>query len=398
MKKQRTKSERKIKLKQEISEHMSDLKQFVKESTRHRKDYEENDIENPDAEECHRKLFDTVDWLVEHCAYDQIGDVYNELNDDEIEAMDNIIHDIVYRFEYPVKDSKGDIDSIVVTPFAIPIMIMVPIIYRDRVPRLKELNGEVTERSSAKLLRNCLNLGAEPTVIIDGRLWRNDEAGWEDFDAVIQYIKGFVMYVSNLSPTVSSLKVRSVRNRGERAEEKDGMYCFTRTITGMVMSGDVNIDLQLFGYNDAEKGIVENHFANEFAIICESDLNSVGIKGAKVLLLSQWPIELWEVPETVISFVHILYLRKEAARAESETPYSGGNRTLKILIYHKNDAVDVKLSVYDDCCSEPFFKYTWDVVYGLETPESVLDNIMRICKEELRVNNMTLDYMSDENI
>jgi len=384
---------KKTKLKKEISTRILDLKQFIKGVVQYRKEYEESGIENPDDKDFHDNVFNTVEWLIEHHAYEEIQNIYDELDENEIEAIDDAINIIVYRFEYFVEDSKGDIDSIVVTPFAVPMMIMVPMKYKDRVTHLEGLPKSVTETASTKFLRNCLDLCAEPSIIIDGKLWRNDEAGWDDFDVIMQYLRGFIMYASKMSSIVPSLKVRNVKDNNERIEEKDEMYVLTRTITGLVISGDIDIDSKLFGYNDAEKGVMENHFTREFAVSCESELNGIGIKGAKVLPLSQWPIELWEVPETAIHFVHILDLRKMAACAESDTPYKGRNRTLKIGVDQKRESVDVKLSVYDERFDEPFFTYTWDVAYGLETPESVLDDIMRICTEELSVSEVLIEEL-----
>lgn len=382
---------KKIKLKQEVHTHISDLRQFVKKVVLHRKQYEDDEIENPDAKEFYGKLFDTVEWLIEHNAYEQIQGISDGIDDDESEVINDIINDVVYRFEYPVDDGKGGIDSLIVTPFAIPIMIMAPITYMGHIARLKELPKTIVETTSTKLLRNCLDLGLEPTTIIDNRLWKNDEAGWDNFGIIMQYLRGFIANISNLSPTVQSLKVRNASRPNKHIEEQDSLYAITGTITGVVISEDVDIDAKLFGYVDTEKGIMENSFTNEFAISCESELNSMGIEDVRVQPLSPWPVELWEVPEIVVHFIHILDLRKKANQAASETPYSGGNRTISIVPDQKNDAIIIRILVYDEHLNKPFFTYTWDVAHGLETPESVIDDIMRICTEELKVNNVLID-------
>ena len=380
-----------------IKDYISDLKEFVKKVSQYEKQYKDDGIENPDAEELYHKLFRTVRWLVDNDAFEQMKNSCNKMDDDEIYIIEDIINDIVYRFEYPVEDNEGNIYSLIVTPFAIPITIVAPIVYAERIASLENLPKTIEDVRSSKLIRNCLNLGAEPITLVDGRLWKNDEVGWEDFGLVRRYLKGIVANISNLSPTVPSLKIRNISRSNRHVEKRDvSTYVITRTLVGTVISENVDIENKLFGCDDNEnsddneKEIAINSFMKEFSILCENELKSMDIEDVTVRPLSPWPIELFEVPDTVVRFSNMLDFSQRVSLAARETQYSGGDRTLNIIPDDINRVTIMNLLVYDNNSNKPFFTYTWNIANGLENPESIVDNIVTLCTKELKVNKILI--------
>ncbi len=306
------------------------------------------------------QLFYIVDWLVNKRASDRIEDIlYCNISEREIEIIKYVITETVYRLECPTDNEEG----ITITPFAIPIAIIAPIAYKSKLESLTSLPKTAMDTASSKLIRNGLNLGAEPTILLDNRLWRSDIQEWKQHTAVRDYLIGIALYLSKISPVIRPLTaIKRTKIKMNNQHDENKFYLITRSFTGAVISNDDEIDLALFGYNRVENlpdGVdpPEMVFMNEFALTCKHELENLGIKNADVLPISPWPLELWQVPEETLHFQRVLDIQQQATHAVKKLGGAPRNGSLEIvLLPDEEHMIDIKLLAYEE--------HALDTLYG----------------------------------
>lgn len=346
-----------------------------------------------DTSEPFNQLFETADWLVDTGASEQMEDIiYSGISDREAEIIKFVINETVYRLE--CSTDKGE--PVTITPFAIPISILVPMEYKSKIESVTGLPNTVVEASSTKLIRKGWKLGDEPSIILDNRLWRSDLPEWRGHVAIRKYLTGIAAYLMKLSPAIQPL-TRSKNQYKPTADAKGdegGYFLITRAFTGVVVSGNDDIDMAIYGYNSVENlpdtvDPPELVFMNEFAVMCEHELESLGIKDAVVHPISPSPMELWEVPENALQFERITDINQKATNAVKKLGGAPINGCLKmVLIGDEVHVKDIKLLAYEEGASQPFFTYIWNIVHELETPASVMEDVVRVTMEVLGISNI----------
>lgn len=229
-------------------------------------------------------LFDLVEWFVDNNVSNKIYYLLKDLNDGEIEIIDYIIKETVYRLEF--LNGKGGIS--ILTPFAIPFATLTKGIYTNRLELVKSIPNTVNTLSSERLMRKGLDLGEEPHIAIDNRLWRMDIEEWADHNAIRYYLKSALEYLLQKKTfrPLSKIKIKKVNI------EEEAAYVMIKSVVGFVISSDDMIDNKIFG-NEENK---DNNLMNEFAVICEKEFQNMGFKDTSVCAMSRYPIELFEVP------------------------------------------------------------------------------------------------------
>ncbi len=337
------------------------------------------------------QLFYTVEWLVNKRASERIEDIlYSDIGDREIEIIKFVIAETVYRLECPTDNGEG----VTITPFAIPIAIVAPIEYRSKLESLASLPKIAIDTASTKLIRNGLNLGAEPTILLDNRLWRSDIQEWKQHNAVRNYLIGIAAYLSKISPVIPPLTpIKRTKIRVNNRHNENKFYLVTRSFTGAIISNNDEIDMALFGYNRVENlpdGVdpPELVFMNEFTLTCIHELESLGIKNANVLPISPWPLELWQVPEEALHFQRVLDIQQQATNAVEKLGGAPRNGSLEIvLLSDEENIMNIKLLAYEENASKPFFTYIWNIIHELEDPDTVTDDIIKIATDILKIRN-----------
>ena len=372
-----------------IQAQLNELKHLVNEIA----ELEEKDMDATDPLD---KLFNIVEWLTDNKASERIENVLQGMNDDEIKLIRFVINETVYRLECTTTDEK----PITIIPFAIPIAILVPVEYESKIKSIQNLPETSITSASTKLIRKGLGLEDEPTIVVDSRLWKTNVPEWRNHAAVRNYLKGIEAYLSKLSPVIPPL-VDSKRmekqknthgNSNQACSNTDGTFLITRAFTGAVISNNDDIDETMFGYKNIENipeniEVPESMFMTEFTIACASELEKIGIKDAKVFPLSQWPAELWEVPEIAFHFNRITEIRIKATQAVNKLR-GGAPRNGYLKIEPSQDEKYIKLLAYEEHENKPFFTYTWQIIPELENPDTIIDDIITIAKDTLNIDNI----------
>jgi hypothetical protein len=267
------------KIKIDIQEKLRKIKNLVKDVV----EIEKKDNIYPDQM---NELFDLVEWLVDNSVSNKIYYLLKDLNDDEIEIIDYLIRETVYRLEF--LNNKGE--ASVLTPFAIPFVTSTRGIYANSLEFVKSIPNTVNTLSSERLIRKGLDLGEEPHIVVDNRLWRMDLKEWNDHNAVSDYLISALecLLQKKTFRPLSKIKTKKINID----DPEDTLYVMFKSIVGFIISSDDMIDDKIFG-NEENK---DNNLMNEFAVICEKEFQSMGFKDTSVCAMSIYPIELFEIP------------------------------------------------------------------------------------------------------
>lgn len=267
------------KIKIDIQKKLKKIKNLVKDVV----EIEKKDNIYPDQM---NELFGLVEWFVDNNVSNKIYYLLKDLNDEEIEIIDYLIKETVYRLEF--SNDKGDMSTL--TPFAIPFVASTRGIYTNEFEFVKSIPNTVDALSSERLIRKGLDLGEEPDIAIDNRLWRMDLKEWNDHNAVIDYLKSALECLLQKKTFRPLSKIKTKKINIENPE--DTLYVMFKSVVGFVISSDDMIDDKIFE-NEENK---DNNLMNEFAVMCEKEFQSMGFKDACVCAMSRCPIELFEVP------------------------------------------------------------------------------------------------------
>ena len=268
------------KIKVDIQKKLSEIRSLVKEVV----EIEKTDPDKyPDQMDV---LFELVEWLIDKNISNKIYTLTNGLNDDEIEIIDYLIKESVYRLEF--LNEKGKIS--ILTPFAIPLVTMTKGEDIKGIESIKSIPDTINILSSEKLVRKGLDLGEEPHIIFDNRLWRMDLNEWTDHNAIMDYLEsalGSLLQKTHFEP-LTKINKKIIRIK----DPKGTAYIMFKCIIGFTISSDDMIDKKIFGEKENE----DNNLMNEIAIICEGEFKKMGFEDIGVCCISRYPIELFEVP------------------------------------------------------------------------------------------------------
>ena len=125
------------KIKIDIQKKLSKIKNLIKEVI------EINKKDNIYPDQMNDLLY-LVEWFVDNNVSNKIYDLREGLNDDEIEIIDYLIRETVYRLEF--LNSKGELS--VLTPFAMPFVTLTKGIDANRLESVKSIPNTINTLSS----------------------------------------------------------------------------------------------------------------------------------------------------------------------------------------------------------------------------------------------------------
>ena len=268
------------KIKIDVQKKLSEIKNLVKEVV----EIEKTDPDKyPDQMDV---LFELVEWFIDKNISNKIYKLINELNDDEIEVIDYLIKESIYRLEFLNEKGKTSI----LTPFAIPLVTMTKGEDIKGIESIISIPDTINILSSERLVRKGLDLGEEPHIIFDNRLWRMDLKEWTDHNAIIAYLEsalGSLFQKTTFEPlTKINKKIINIK------DPKGTSYIMFKCIIGFTISSNDMIDKKIFGDEENK----DNNLMNEITILCEREFNKMGFEDISVCCISKYPIELFEVP------------------------------------------------------------------------------------------------------
>ena len=356
-------------------------------------------------------LFKEVSWLIEEGHAERIMQLTEEedLTHSAAEVINFVIRESGYRLivvknsdeigeEEVGEDDVGEDDvELIVIPIAI-IVIMLDSVQRAR--QFPEVLPETTRAlGEGGLLARAFDLPDGTKLIIDSRVYRPERDEWQDVDSARRYQKSFADLAMGLSgdldPFISESSNESdLFDTLEDYADSEEVIPSHRIICGAAIarSGEqvVLIEELLFHF-DPEKEHADRLSFIADLIRTEADLPESG-GDPKLFVLSR-PVELWQVPEVVLSNYRYFDTASSIMQARNKLlVMAQPGRAIQPVMYvsyHGPEGADIfeaeelRLAAYVHGIKgeEPFFTYVWKVIPELEPYEVVSHAVHEIARD-----------------